>query len=141
MNMSDNANVIDILGNKRQFERYDIKVPVRIEILSKRKRAEIYVLETHNLSAGGAFFKSTNFISKGTLVSLEIMLNFDELMTFTNPEGSVSITCTGRVFRSDPEGMVICFNDDFQIFSCDNPMMEKIGYMHGEDCQLPVCSQ
>jgi len=103
------------MADKRKFERFEFNVPARIEIFTQEGEVEILDLETNSLSAGGIFFKHGVPLPKGSQVKMEIALHFEELKTPADPEGTLVIAATGHVLRSGPEGVAICFNENFDI--------------------------
>jgi hypothetical protein len=106
------------MDEKRKFERFDINVPARIEIIIQEGERKKYDLETSDLSAEGTYLKSGRPIQVGSQVRIEIFLNFEELRCPADPDGSLIIAATGRVLRSGHEGMVIHFNKDYDIKTC-----------------------
>jgi hypothetical protein len=103
------------MDEKRKFERFNINVPARVEIIIRGEVREKYDLETIDLSAEGTYLKSGRPLQEGSQVGIEIFLDFDELKCPDDPGGSLIITATGRVLRSGYEGMVIHFNEDYDI--------------------------
>ena len=103
------------MTNKRKFERFELNVPSRIELLTQDGEVETLEIETNSLSAGGLFFKYGGTLTEGSQVKMEIALHFEELKTPADPEGNLVITATGHVLRSGPEGVAIRFNEDFDI--------------------------
>lgn len=103
------------MAEKRKFERFELNIPSRIEILTQEGEVEILDIETNSLSAGGVFFKYGRTLPKGSQVKMELALHFEELKTPADPEGALVIAATGHVLRSGPEGVAICFNENFDI--------------------------
>jgi hypothetical protein len=103
------------MNEKRQFERFDINLPVRIALSDPKDEARQLDLEANNLSAGGLFFKPVNILPEGRHVKMEIIFHFEELKTAEDPDGALVIAVTGYVQRSGPEGTAICFHDDYDV--------------------------
>jgi len=106
------------MDEKRKFERFNINVPARIEMIIREGEKKIYDLETSDLSAEGAYLKSGKPIQEGSQVRIEIFLNFEGLRCPANPDGSLIIAATGRVLRAGDEGMAIHFNNEYDIKTC-----------------------
>lgn len=106
------------MDKKRKFERFDINVPARIEIIFQDGEREKHDLETSDLSAEGTYLKSERPLQEGSQVKIEIFLNLEELRCPADPDGSLIIAATGRVLRSGDEGMAIHFNEDYVIKTC-----------------------
>lgn len=102
------------MKDKRKFERFEIKVPARIEIPGRDGRIEKLDLETHDLSAGGTFIKLGDSLLEGCEVKIDIVLSFEELRTETDPNGSLILSTTGHVVRSGPDGVAIRFNENYE---------------------------
>ena len=106
------------MDDKRKFERLEINVPVRVEIITQEGQREKYDLEANNLSAVGVYIKHGKLLPEGLEVKIELFFNFEELKTPADPDGKLIIFTTGRVLRSGPEGMAIGFNDDYDFTTC-----------------------
>lgn len=109
---------LETMDKKRKFERFDINVPARIEIIFQDGEREKHDLETSDLSAEGTYLKSERPLQEGSQVRIEIFLNLEELRCPADPDGSLIIAATGRVLRSGDEGMAIHFNEDYVIKTC-----------------------
>ena len=103
------------MTEKRLFERFDIHVPVKMEIPDRQEIQGPVTIETNNLSAGGIFFQTDRTLPAGAHVKMEITLRFDELKTDEDPDGSFIIAVTGYVQRSGPAGTAICFHNDYDV--------------------------
>ena len=103
------------MDDRRKFERFDINVPARLEILMEEGQTEIIDLLASSLSAGGTFLNIGRPVPEGSPVKIEVVLQFEKLKTLDDPEGTLVIAATGQVLRSGPEGMAICFNEDYDI--------------------------
>jgi hypothetical protein len=101
----------DAVTEKRRFARYEINVPVRVRLLTEED--EIIYAGTSNLSAEGVLLHSERPIPEGSLVKMDIFLDFEELVSAADPEGIMILTTTGRVTRSGQHGTAIRFNGDY----------------------------
>jgi hypothetical protein len=100
-----------IMADNRKFERHKIHVPVNIMLLSQEEKG-VFSVHTDNLSAEGAFLPLEDPPSPGSPVALEIFLQFDELISVSDPAGILAISASGHVLRSGPEGTAIRFNQE-----------------------------
>lgn len=96
------------MDDKRIFARFSMEVLALIECLKPKRRKRL-LLKTTNLSAGGVYFNTPKPFPQGAEVKVEIFLRDKWL------ESWPVITVTGRVARSDPKGMSLSFNKDFDI--------------------------
>jgi len=103
------------MNDKRKFQRYDIDMPLRVEIMPHMGVAEKIHFEGINLAAGGILVKKGQPLPENSPLKIEIIFNFDELKTPENIEGALSMTVTGHVVRNEPEAIAIRFNDDYEM--------------------------
>lgn len=96
------------MDDKRNFERFSLEVPALIECLRPKRKGKL-LLKTTNLSAKGVYFNTPKPFPTGAAVKVEIFLNDNGLASWP------VITVTGRVLRSDPKGMSLSFDDDYNI--------------------------
>jgi hypothetical protein len=106
------------MSGKRKFDRYDINVPVRVEIRSPGGLSEKIDFESMNLAAGGILIKRGISLPEGSQIKIEIVLYFEALKTPENPEGTLIMTVTGHVVRTEPDGIAIRFNEDYEMSQC-----------------------
>lgn len=114
------------MKEKRQFERFEIQVPAVIKIPGGNGNTVKLDLKTHNLSAGGTFIKLGESLSLGCEVKIDIMLSFEELKTPIDPVGSLVLSTTGRVVRSDPDGVAIRFNENYEFKTRPDSLSQQI---------------
>jgi hypothetical protein len=94
-----------------EFEKYDIEVPDRIEVISANEARSVF-LRTPSISAKEVFSHTDEPLPENMQVSLDLILNF------TRPGKSgrtILINVTGTVAKSDLSGMTIILNEDYQI--------------------------
>ena len=87
---------------RRKFERFDLRLPAKIEGLGQKKGA--HNLLTKNISAGGAFLETTKPLPENSRVSIDLVV----------PTG-VLIKVTGAVLRSKSTGIAVRFNNEYQL--------------------------
>ena len=102
------------MKDKRKFERFEVKVPARIEIPGQNGRIVKFDLETGDLSAGGTFIKLEDPLPEGSEVKVEVVLSFEELITAMDPDGSLVLSTKGHVIRSTSDGIAIRFNENYE---------------------------
>ena len=100
-------------NERRKLERFDLKVPAKIEVLGNDQVRETLNLMTKDICAGGAFFDSTKSLPRNTQVEVELILKFSGLK---NPETRwTKIKVSGSVLRSETTGMAVCFDSGYKI--------------------------
>jgi hypothetical protein len=72
-----------------------------------------YLQGLDNICSCGAFFRTSSPPPEGTEVRIEMVLNLDGVRGLEG-KGSL-IRVSGRVLRSEPTGMAICFGKDYEI--------------------------
>jgi c-di-GMP-binding flagellar brake protein YcgR len=115
MNTTYYFNAYRSAADRRTFKRFDINVPVRVRILSVEKKGKKFILETHNLSAGGALLKSDTILREGSQISMKMFLRFMEQVTDNIPTGLAIISVTGDVLRTGADGTAINFHEDYEV--------------------------
>ena len=106
------------MKEQRQLERFDIRVPAKIEkkaIEQAVQEKEAFHFETRDISSGGAYFYTEQPLPKGTEVKVDLFLPLDKLRELKEEYCQVHINVTGQVLRSEPAGMAVRFNTDWEI--------------------------
>lgn len=103
------------MQERRTLERFNLKLPAKVETdpLTPHEQGHIQELETENICSGGAFFRTLSPLVKGTRVKIEIALNALE-RGIQRGKGPL-VKLKGEVLRSEPNGMVICFERPYRI--------------------------
>jgi hypothetical protein len=71
-------------------------------------------LNTKDVSAGGAYFRTKKALPEGTRVRVDIILPLDRLRRLKDTcKGLIKVT--GTVLRSEPTGMAVCFDEGYLI--------------------------
>jgi len=102
------------MSDKREFERYPVEAPVKIQYPGAGKCADL-LLNSINISAGGIFLSDTSPGVDGKTLNLEIELPLYKQGKSGDFEKMIVVKTTGSVVRSGPEGMAIRFNKDLDI--------------------------
>ena len=105
------------MKERRKYERFDLRLPGRIEVLTSGKQ-QVLDLLTGDVSAGGAFFYTTKSISQGTQVTLNLTLTSQRLKELTAAQALIKVD--GTVVRCNTKGMAVSFNEDYDIVNLPN---------------------
>ncbi len=106
----------------REFEKYDINVPAKIEVISPEGGESIF-LHTTSVSAKEVFFYTAESLPNNVMVRLELTLDFTKPGKLSNIGTTILINVTGKVVRSKSIGMTILLNEDYQITKLRVPAM------------------
>jgi c-di-GMP-binding flagellar brake protein YcgR len=99
---------------RRKFERYEMKVPAKVETLARTAGRRKLSLKTANVCAGGAYFCTPYTLTEGTKVRLEIVLTFSGKKKLRATKNA-RVRIIGTVMRSQKDGMAIRFSEDYDI--------------------------
>ena len=103
------------MTDKRGLERFDLHIPAAIEFLTSDQKEKMLNLLTTNICSGGAYFYSPQPLPEGTQVKIDLVLPLDKLKKLKKEHKKAYIKVTGKVLRTESEGMAICFDEDYQI--------------------------
>ena len=103
------------MAEKRMLERFDLVLPAAIELLHEDRKERMVNLMTTNVCSGGAYFHTTQPLPEGTQVKIDLVLPLDKLRKLKKEHKKAFIKVTGKVLRTESEGMAICFDKDYQI--------------------------
>jgi len=97
------------MRKRRSLERFDLKLPVIIEVLGDAEKKTIE-LETSNISSDGAYFPTRRPLKRGEKVKIRMVLPAARGKK-EKPFRQALVEVEGVVNRSEPRGMAICFQD------------------------------
>ena len=100
---------------KRRLERFDLVLPAAIEFINEHQDERMINLLTTNICSGGAYFYTNQPLPEGTQVKIDLVLPLDKLRKLKKEHKKAFIKVTGKVLRTESEGMAIFFNKDYQI--------------------------
>lgn len=107
------------MKNKRKLERFSLKAPAKIIPIDFGRKKRAFDLVTNNVSAGGAFFHTSHSLPEGTQVEVDVVLPLDKLEIIKNSSKQIHLKISGRVVRSETDGIAVCFDKDYQIHQLD----------------------
>ena len=100
---------------KRKLERFDLKIPSKIESLSESSKTDVVELLTSNVCSGGAYFKTNQPLAVGTEIKIDLFLPLNKFKQVKSICEKVHINLSGIVLYSDPHGMGVCFDEKYKI--------------------------
>jgi len=101
------------MEEQREFERFDLELPTRVEVETSGRENEIFSLKTSNVSAGGAFFHTERPLSEGTRLRLNLILVVEKLKKLTGSQCHIKVN--GTVVRFEEKGMAIRFQRNYEM--------------------------
>jgi hypothetical protein len=102
------------MEERRRFERFQLRLPVRMEVIISGKR-QIFDLETKDISAAGVFIETSERFSEGTPVQLSMTLSSNRIQELTGSQSLIKVK--GIVARSAPTGLAVSFAGRKEILS------------------------
>ncbi len=103
------------MENSRRLQRYSLKLPATLEIISEAEQhdQEVINLLTSDVCSGGAYFQTEQPLPEGTNVKLDLILSIEELKKLEGKHALIKVT--GKVIRTESTGMAICFEGGYTI--------------------------
>jgi len=105
-----------------EFEKYDIEVPARIEVISSNEGESLF-LHTASVSAKEVFFRTAEPLPDNVQVRLYLILHFTKPGNLSKAGITIIINVTGKVAQTEKDGMTILLNEDYQITKLKVPAM------------------
>ena len=101
------------MKERRMYERFQLSLPVRLE-MNSLERTEIFELQTRDISAAGALLVSTTEqFPAGTRCHLELIVTSERIKELTGVQGLIKVE--GTIVRSTPDGVAVCFDGECEI--------------------------
>lgn len=95
------------ITDRRDFERYKLKLTATIEYRLPEKKKEILILQTTNITAEGVFFHTMATLPEGLQVNVSIYLPVDNELVVVN--------VSGCVLRPKEIGIAISFESNYEV--------------------------
>ena len=105
------------MEERRRFERFQLRLPVRMEVTISGKR-KIFDFKTKDVSAAGVFIETSERFSEGTPVQLNMTLSSNRIQELAGSQSLIKVK--GIVVRSTPTGVAVCFDGGCQILSLNS---------------------
>ena len=97
----------------RKMERFELDLPAQLSVSDSANKIDPVRLQTIDISAGGAFFRTSSPMPIGTSVKVEVIISLDELKKLKGKRACVIVS--GAVVRTDVDGMAVSFDERYQI--------------------------
>jgi len=102
------------MTDKRRLERYNLTVPVQIQVTGESGITGLEAF-TKNVSSGGTFLTMENKLEVGQRVSLKLYLSINKLQEFFMMDNQARIEVNGMVIRKERDGVGIQFDKKYTI--------------------------
>ena len=102
------------MEERRRFERFQLRLPVRMEVNNSGKR-QVFDLETKDVSAAGVLIDTSERFSEGTPVEISMTLSSNRIQELTGSQSLIKVK--GIVVRSAPTGLAVSFSGRKEILS------------------------
>jgi len=112
-------HIVNGSDERRTFERFNIGVTARVDVVVNGHNRRTFFCPIYNVSAGGIFLNTAEHIEDHADVEIEIILPFEDPPNHPGVQQRVRITATGKVLRREGSGLVVRFNEDFEIDMAD----------------------
>jgi hypothetical protein len=106
------------MDDRRKLERFNLIFPTRLVITSHINGEEVFEINTCNICAGGAYFKTKYIIKKGSKVTLHFVLPIEKCVRDLGANSYLTIE--GEVTRAERDGIAIVFNGKYKILPYRN---------------------
>ena len=104
------------MKERRKHERFSLEVSAEIETAGNSK--EIIALLTADISAGGAFLKTSKPLPPGTQVNIKLVIPLEKIKMLRDAQHAI-ISAQGTIVRSTDDGMSVSFDKQFHILPSD----------------------
>ena len=101
------------MEDKRKLERFELKMPAKIEAVDVGPRQVAVDLHTNDVCAGGAFFPTLDPLPEGTRVNVEMLLPLERLKVLKESSRQVFLLIKGTVLRCQDNGMAVEFTENY----------------------------
>jgi len=98
---------------KRKIERFFLELPIYLTVNNSNRKQKTLELQTSNICSDGAFVKTDEPLSIGTMVDISIILSLKRLTKFKGKKSLINVS--GFVIRTDQRGMAIRFDNKSKI--------------------------
>lgn len=102
------------MEERRQFERFPITLPARMEPITPGKK-QVFESKTRDISSLGAFIYTPESFPEGARFKLDMTVPSEKIKKLTGVKSLIE--CEGTIVRATPKGVAICFDKECQILS------------------------
>ena len=111
----ETAGHVPVMDEKRRIERYELDAPAQIVMQTEEGDREVVDLQTRDISAGGAFFRTDRDIAEGARISAEVVITIDKFKELTGTDSRFRLKVSGTVVRSIAGGVAVRFDRNYEM--------------------------
>ncbi len=123
---------VEASGERRTFQRFNIEVPARVDVLGERRNRRRFYCQSFNISAGGVFLNTKEPLPEDSDVEIELILFFEDPPDAPGTGKKVHILAKGKILRRESDGLVVRFTEDFEIAIADPRTGKLVRVAHGD---------
>ena len=99
---------------KRKVERFDLQIETTLNVRDETVKDKLPILFTRDISSAGVFLVTDKPLPIGTSLDLNFLLSQHDLVDTPQYE-LINISASGRVIRTDGQGMAVEFDKQCEI--------------------------
>lgn len=103
------------MREKREVERFDLHIETILKVQDEEIMDKPPLLLTQNISCSGVFLTTSNPLPIDTRVDLDFLLNQNELDRGLSNKKRINISTSGKVIRTNEQGMAIEFDKLYKV--------------------------
>ena len=108
------------MREKRKVERFDLHIKTILNVQDEAIMDKARILFTRDISCAGVFLTTSNPLPIDTRVDLDLLLNQDELDRGLSQDKKINISTSGKVVRTNEQGMAVKFDKLYKVSSLEN---------------------
>jgi hypothetical protein len=103
------------MREKRKVERFNLQIETILNVQNEAIMDKAPILLTRDISCTGVFLTTSNPLPIETRVDLDFLLNQNELESGSSKDKRINISTSGKVIRTDEQGMAVKFDKLYRI--------------------------
>jgi hypothetical protein len=103
------------MREKRKVDRFDLHIETILNVQDEAIMDKVPILLTRNISCSGVFLTTSNPLPIDTRVDLDLLLNQNELDSGSSKNKRINISTSGKVVRTNGQGMAVEFDKLYKI--------------------------
>ena len=101
------------VSDRREIARFPMELPAWISVINVSEQPNFFEAVTRDVCSKGAFIQTDQLLPVGTEVEMNLMLSLNKPPRIETRHSRIDVS--GSVVRTEPQGIAICFNKNYQI--------------------------